>query len=210
MSDNIPVAPVTEIDEDSAYTEANDSLRVLLSHGKSQSVETNASGPVGVGAEAGAGGGMQVENDIGDLDETQVMEHSSERDTEGSVAKDMLMRCAEDAACEATSEMKAITSQGARPAGGGTGRGHGRKGCSLSGETRGLGEGSLRVSRQQNQQSLRIQDARTMEDAREQMDGKKYKPMTKRLQSSKRNTVFGWRCKEMPTRDGSTAWPTKT
>ena len=58
------MAPVTEIDEDSAYIEANDSLRVLLSHGKSQSVETNASGPVGVGAEAGAGGGMQVEDAI--------------------------------------------------------------------------------------------------------------------------------------------------
>ena len=66
------------------------------------------------------------------------MEHGSKRHMEGSVAKDMLVRCAEDAACEATSEMKAITSQGARPARGGTGRGHGRKGCSSAEKLEGL------------------------------------------------------------------------
>ena len=32
VSDTTPVVTVTEIDEDSAYTEANDSLRVLLLH----------------------------------------------------------------------------------------------------------------------------------------------------------------------------------
>ena len=44
-----PIPPqwsLSLIDEDSAYTEANDSLRVLLPHGKRQSVEMNASGSV--------------------------------------------------------------------------------------------------------------------------------------------------------------------
>ena len=92
MSDAALVAPVTEFDEDSAYTEAHDSLRVLLSHGKRQSVE-NASGPVGADGDAGtanltgvAGVGMQVEADIADLDETQFQEHGSKRHKEGSVA----------------------------------------------------------------------------------------------------------------------------
>ena len=76
VSHTTPVAPVTEIDEDSAYTDANDSLRVLLLHGKRQSVETNASGSVMACAEAEApllsltdvaGGGMQVEDYLGDL-----------------------------------------------------------------------------------------------------------------------------------------------
>ena len=54
---------------------------------------------------------MQVEDDIGDLDVTQVVESASKRHKEGSVAKDMLMRCAEDAACKATSEINSITSE---------------------------------------------------------------------------------------------------
>ena len=73
--------PVSEIDEDSVDTEEDDSLRVLLLHGKRQSVEMNASGSIEPCAEAVAtllsltdvaGGGMQVEDDIGDLDDTQV------------------------------------------------------------------------------------------------------------------------------------------
>ena len=110
---------MAEIDEDSACTEANDSLRVLFLHGKRPSVEMNASSSVEASAEAGttllsltdvAGGGMQIEDDIGDLDDTQVAEPSCKRYKEDSVAKDMLMRCAKDRACTAT-EMKAITSQ---------------------------------------------------------------------------------------------------
>ena len=54
---------------------------------------------------------MQVEDDIGDLDDTPVAEPGNKRYQEGSVAKDMLMRCAENAACKATSEMKGITNQ---------------------------------------------------------------------------------------------------
>ena len=107
MSDTTPVATVTEIDEDSAYTEENDSLLVLLLHGKRPSVEMNASGQVGADGEAGtanltgvAGGGMQVEDDIGDLDDTQVSELGSKRYNEDSVAEDVRMRCAEDAACK--------------------------------------------------------------------------------------------------------------
>ena len=54
---------------------------------------------------------MQVGDDLGDLDDTQVLELGGKRYKEDSVAKDMLMRCAEDAASRATSEMKAITSR---------------------------------------------------------------------------------------------------
>ena len=54
---------------------------------------------------------MQVEDDIGDLDDTQVAEPRSKRYKEDNVAKSMLMRCVEDATCGATSEMKASTSQ---------------------------------------------------------------------------------------------------
>ena len=110
------MVPVTEIDEDGACAEANDSLQVLPLHGKQQGV----SGSVMPCAEAGApllsltdiaGGGMQVEDDLGDLDDTQVAEPSRKRWKEDRVAKDMLARCAEDAASRATSELKAITSR---------------------------------------------------------------------------------------------------
>ena len=83
VSATTPVAPVTEIEEDSAYTEANDSLQVLLLHGKRQGTEMDASGSVNACAEAGAlllcltdiaGMGMQVEDDLGDLADTQVSE----------------------------------------------------------------------------------------------------------------------------------------
>ena len=40
-----------------------------------------------------------------------LMIHRLPRYKEGRVAKDMLIRCAEDAACKATSEMNAITNQ---------------------------------------------------------------------------------------------------
>ena len=57
-----------------------------------------------------AGGDIQVEDDFGDLDDTQVAE-LGRKSKEDSVAKDMLTCCAEDAASRATSELKAITSQ---------------------------------------------------------------------------------------------------
>ena len=91
VSDCTPAAVVTEIDKDSAFTEAHDSLRVLLTHGKRQSIEMNASDPVRDNGAAGttvpslevtAGGGLQVEDDIGDLDETQVLEPGSKRPKE--------------------------------------------------------------------------------------------------------------------------------
>ena len=120
VSATTPVVLVTEIDEDSAYTEANDSLWVLLLHGKRQSVEMDVRGSAVACAEVGptllsltniAGGEVQVEDDLGDLDDTQVLEPGRTRYKEDSVAKDMLMRGAEDAASRATSEMKSITSQ---------------------------------------------------------------------------------------------------
>ena len=46
VSDSTPTAVVTEIDEDSAFTEAQDNLRVLLSQGMRQCVEMNASSSV--------------------------------------------------------------------------------------------------------------------------------------------------------------------
>ena len=99
VSDSTPAAVVTEIDEESAFIEAHDSLRVLLSQGKRQRIEMNASG---IGREDGAvgstvpwlaitaGGGMQVKDDIGDLDETQVQEFGSKRHKEGNAAEDLL------------------------------------------------------------------------------------------------------------------------
>ena len=47
VSDSTPTAVVTEIDEDSAFTEAQDNPRVLLSQWKRHSVEMNASSSVG-------------------------------------------------------------------------------------------------------------------------------------------------------------------
>ena len=120
VSDSTPAAVVIEIDEDSAFTEAHDSLRVLLSYGKRQSVEMNASGPVREEGEAGnavpsttgtAEGGMQVEDDIGDIDDALVVEPGSERLKVSHVATDLLVLCAQDAACKATCDMKACTSQ---------------------------------------------------------------------------------------------------
>ena len=118
VSATTPVALVIETDEDSAYTEANDSLQVLLLlHGKRQGSEMDASSSVMASAEAGAsllsltdiaGRSMQVEDDLGDLDDTQVSELGRKRWKVDSVVKDTLMRCAEDAA---SSELKAITSK---------------------------------------------------------------------------------------------------
>ena len=70
------MAPVTEMDEGSACTEANDSLQVLPLHGKREGAEMDASSSVMACAEAGApllsltdiaGRGMQVEDDLGNL-----------------------------------------------------------------------------------------------------------------------------------------------
>ena len=58
-----------------------------------------------------AGGSMHVEDDLGDLDDTQVTELGRKRWKEDNVAKEMLTRCAEDAAGRATAELKAITSR---------------------------------------------------------------------------------------------------
>ena len=41
------------------------------------------------------GGGMQVDDDIGDLDGTQVVEPGSKRLKESNAATDLLVRCAE-------------------------------------------------------------------------------------------------------------------
>ena len=104
---------VTEIDQDSAYTESE-----RQSSGATE--EMDATGSAVACAEVVvpllsltnvAGGDMQVGDDLGDLDDTQVLELGGKRYKEDSVAKDMLMRCAEDAASRATSEMKAITSR---------------------------------------------------------------------------------------------------
>ena len=54
---------------------------------------------------------MQVEDDIGDLDDTQVTELDRKRYKEDTLAKDMITRCAEVSVSRATSELKAITSQ---------------------------------------------------------------------------------------------------
>ena len=102
----------TSLDADSAsaYIEANDSLLVLLLHGKQHSVEMEATGSFVAGVEAGApipclaeiaGGGMQVEDD---LDDPQVEERVRKRWKENNVAKEMPTRCAEDAAGRATAE----------------------------------------------------------------------------------------------------------
>ena len=107
VSGSTPAAVVTEIDEDSAFTEAHDILLVLLTHGKRQSFEMNASDPVREDGAAGttvprlvatAGGGTQVVDDIGDLDETQGQEPGSKRRKEGgNAAKDLLDQLRQDA-----------------------------------------------------------------------------------------------------------------
>ena len=47
--------------------------------------------------EVAAGGGMQVEDDIGDLDEPPTLEPGSQRLTEGNAAKDLLDLLRQDA-----------------------------------------------------------------------------------------------------------------
>ena len=100
VSDSTPTAVVTEIDDDGAFTEAQDNLRVLLSRGKRHSVEMNASGSVGEEDPRCAGTdvtGMRMEDDIGDIDETQAQEPGSKRHKEGNVAKDLLDQLRHDA-----------------------------------------------------------------------------------------------------------------
>ena len=101
MSDSTPTAVVTELDEDSAFTEAQDNLRVLFSQGKRHSVEMNASSSVGEEGDPRCAGtdvdGMRVEDDIGDLDETQAQELGSRRHNERNAAKDLLDQLRHDA-----------------------------------------------------------------------------------------------------------------
>ena len=54
---------------------------------------------------------MQVEYDLGDLDGSRVEETGRKKWKEDSVARNMLTRCAEEAAGRATAELKAITCQ---------------------------------------------------------------------------------------------------
>ena len=58
-----------------------------------------------------ARGGVQVEDDFGDLDDTQVAEWGRKRWNEDHVARDVLTRCVEDAAGRDTAELKAVTSR---------------------------------------------------------------------------------------------------
>ena len=109
--------PDTALDAGSASAcmVANDSLQVLLQQGKRQSEVMQAAGSAAAVAERGAlvlcrtdlaGRGVQVEEDLDDLDDTQVTEPGRKRWKEDNVAKEMLMRCAEEAAGRATSEVK--------------------------------------------------------------------------------------------------------
>ena len=109
-----------DADSASAYIVANDSLQVLLQQVKRQSEVMEAASSAAVVAETGAlvpcltdlaGGGMQYEENLDDLDDTQETEPGRKRWKEDNVAKEMLMRCAEEAAGRATSEVKDITSR---------------------------------------------------------------------------------------------------
>ena len=102
--------PDTALDADSASAHriANDSLQVLLQQGKRQSIVIDAAGSAAAVAETGtlipyltdlAEGGTQVQEDLDDLDNTHVTEPGRKKDgKKDNVAKEMLTRCAEEAA----------------------------------------------------------------------------------------------------------------
>ena len=107
--------PSTVLDADSAYVVANDSLQVLFQQGKRQSEVMEAAGSAAAVAETGAflpcladlaGGGMQVEEDLDDLDNTQVTEPGRKRWKEDNIAKEMLLRCAQEAAGRASKKAR--------------------------------------------------------------------------------------------------------
>ena len=58
-----------------------------------------------------AGRGMQVDEELEDIEHTQVAEPGRKRWKENNVAKEMLTRCAEEAASRATLEMKEAASR---------------------------------------------------------------------------------------------------
>ena len=68
-------------------------------HGKRQSVEMDATSTAVV-----CEGRMQVEDDLGDPNDTQVAEPGRRRWKADNVAKDVFARCVEDAAGRATAE----------------------------------------------------------------------------------------------------------
>ena len=94
---------------------------------------------------------MQVEDDLGDLDDTQVAEPGRKRWKEDHVTKDTLTHCAEDAAGGTIAELKAISPaarcRGTRPEAC-------RKGRSLGGKTNRIGKRSFRLDGQQNKPIL--------------------------------------------------------
>ena len=169
---------------------------------------------------------VQVEDDIGDLDDTQVAEPGSKRYKEDSVCKGYVVRCAEDAACRATSEMNAITSRLLQDAAVRDQRMAERdaamaerdaasaekladlvKAVSESVDSK-ISNLSASVDGKLDNLEQRVQEQWKRFENR--WMGKWCNRVTKRLQSLKRNTIFGLRCKEMPMKDGRTAWPTKT
>ena len=98
-----------------------------------------------------AGGGVQVEDDFGDLDDTQVAEPGRKTSNEDNVARDMLTRCAEDAAGRATAELKAITSPLSQDAAK-RDRRHAERDDANDGNMNWHGERNLRLGGQQNNQ----------------------------------------------------------
>ena len=144
------MAPVTEIDKDSSYTEANDSLQVRLQHGKRQNVEMETTSSAVAFAEAASL--LSLTNiDLGDLDDTQVTEPGRKTWKEDNVAKEMRTRCPEDAAGRATAELKAITSRMLQDAAE-RDRGLAERGEVLVEKLTGLEKSSLRLGGQQNYQ----------------------------------------------------------
>ena len=150
VSDSTTTAVVTEIDEDSAFTEGQDNLRVLLSKRKRHSVEMNASTSVGEEGDPRCAGtdvdGMRMEDDIGDFDER----HRSGQKKQGK-------KC-----CEGCARPIEAWCVGARSTRGGA---HGgtrcdccrdRQGCSHGDETGKSDENFFRVGGHQNEISLRF------------------------------------------------------
>ena len=102
--------PDTALDADSAHIVANDSLQVQ--HGKRQSAEMDATGSAVAYAEAGAhilsladiaGGGMQVEGELGDQDDIHVSERCS-KSWKGDNVEQEIRCCTDVKMCNPTIE----------------------------------------------------------------------------------------------------------
>ena len=158
---------------------------------------------------------MQVEDDIGDLDETQVQEPGSKRHKESVAAKDLLeaftSKLMQDAVVRDQRMAERMAERDAAAA-----AALAERDAALAATLEGLYRQFPSRLTPKSETSLRVWMGRwTVSNDGYKNNGRRLKingrktlciPITRMLLSTKRNSVFRWKCKKMSRRGGRPAW----